>query len=509
VKLALLLVALCVSACGARSELPFARASDAGADGGKDAGPVVCAAPGTPTSTQEPLGRACAFAGSPAPGMAAIVGKELVFVDGQGQTEPVHAFFVDAPGTTPTSGWVTSRGRYVGALLVGYPESAPNSGKQRWEAVLFDVAGNLLARDAFDGGSKGFGPSGIYGDDTGVFVYGYSVPKGTYSEQVGIGSLWASGESTRLPNGLVPLADPSPQGKVAVYEQNDQGWWGPVSWLDLCSGAKLAAHGGQSTVGSYPIGPRIEYLDYQTLTVFDEGPDDVRSLSLADLATSVNNETASPSGWMLLDTEDPYRFLVANPALGQKSAVDLSSLPTGFWLLDPFDAGVYPTGVRVTSDGDVVVPLRNADHASLFLYRAGAWSELGTPVGEVYSATPFGWRGSYLMYAEWQPIVSGWPPPVGPRLDGTSTQLVRPDTNISALVEFAAPSYGYTRDYQASRDGGCVAYFNTYVENTLYVVSAVTGVSTAVDLSAFGNPSWTLASTFIQGEDVVFDTYAY
>jgi hypothetical protein len=485
-------------ACGARSQLDGAAVTE-------DASPPpmqrLCLGVLPSTTTPRPLGEACDFGTGTGPSLVVIDGTQVSLIDRQKNVTPLFTFLANAPGFSTGRVYVVSRGKYVAAMTSAYEVAQP-SNKSHIEVVVLDVTtGAKVAHDEFDGVENGGSftvPEAIYGSDDGTFAYGYAVS----TRDVAMGIISSTGKTLRPVMDMVPMADPSLDHIVPVYEQNDSGGEGNVFWFDPCTGVAAPSHQNavMSSGSTYPLGSRITYLDYKTWTLIDEGPHDFKELALADVGTTFTLKDVNASGWGLLSTIDDYEYVTANVALGTKNKVSLKTLPAGFYLLDPLDGGSIPTGMRATSQGGMMIPLRNADHGMLYENRAGTWTPVGLAFGEVYTATPFEIDGTYLMYATWEPVPLDWPPPQGPRVEGTGTQLARPATNVAVVVENIGPAFGLVRDYAVSHDGACVLFD----AGTLDIVSAVTGAKTSIDLHPKRTPSNTFASTWIEGADSDF-----
>lgn len=341
-------------------------------DASSDA-PVLVCAPLQPTSApQDAFGDACSFsvAGSTVPVLAAVVGKTLLTIDHRGSVHPIHTFFADAPDIVPqgasSNPVLISRGSYVLAAEEG---SKPTG--SRLEIVIASLDGSILARHTEDSRSASFLIQ-VVGTDAGLFAYQWR--PGT--EDV-LTLMTSHGDVGSIPQVLL-ATDPGEDGVLGVLKAPVHAIRVPVYWLDPCSGAMTRSREPDLDIdtqfgdGHYINGSRIIYYDRGKSTLVDEGPHDVRTISVPDMPpNAVHVQAVHPSGWVLFTGVGGLSpWVTANASIPEKHVLT-GDLPPTFTLLN-LDLGPDAPrshGIDVSDNGDVTVPLRNANAGVLFVDR--------------------------------------------------------------------------------------------------------------------------------------------
>jgi hypothetical protein len=491
-----------VAACGAHGPVVGPQ-PDASAEA---AAPVlVCDSLAPTKSPTDAFGDACSFAGGATPTIAAVVGKTLVTVDHSGAVRTLHTFFEDAPELTPppfSYPRVIHRGAYVAAA-----EMATNAGaaRARFEIVIVGLDGTVLATriEEMSGGAPN--TFFIAGNDAGLFAYQWNFDE----LRGGLGLLTAKGDVGFFP-GVELGTDPGEDGIIGVYKMPVGAWSDPIYWLDTCAGTMTRSHAPdfnlyiQPLDGIFGMGERILYLDRAASALVLEGPHDLKSLVVAGLDEPHNGtrvQGVDPAGWVLVTGPEYYPpWITANVATGE-SHVLAGAFPAGESLINPPTA--WPGPAFELDGASVTALLRDANAGHLYIDTNDAWQTMGTPIGDIFWSTSLAWSGTYLFEGHWQGDngamqYENWPAPQGPRLDGSSMQLLNPSHGTSIVVENPAPPDTFGRIWNLSHDAACVSYFDN---GTLRVVSAATGARAAFDLSAFAQPVDIVASTFVQDGD--------
>jgi hypothetical protein len=499
---AALLAALSLTACGARSELPTLAGPPDG--GPPDAGPPdaghACPRPlGAAFIPSGPTGFACSFdpAAGSAPALAVVAGLTLIEITQAGVPTPVFTFFADAPGVAATPGngrgQVASRGAYYGAIRTApYPVmGGVEPVKARVEIVIRKWGGGTVFHDASDTDYKNFGNpidgAAIGGNEAGMFVYGYGFGDLGATEVVSVAEGQAPQRSGLYPT-YVPMGDPDEAGVVPVALA-DTSSTGSLTflWLDPCTGTATPTAYADAVLGA-----KLLHLDRQAGTLLLSSAHADATLPLPSAFGNGSIFDVHPSGWTLLYAGGS-QFLAANVAKGAVAPIDMT-LPPGLQRLPGFteNPGYDETlgEVAVASDGSIVMPLRDSQAAHLFRHAGkGAWTPAGAPLGGLLSVQGFEQGGSLIGFAnDWATTPpTGWPPPSGGRVDGTSVELTRPDSNVTVIVEHTGiESTWGDQGHAFSADGGCLSY---WAGATLTVAAATTGQIRPFDLSSFPGAS--------------------
>ena len=469
-------------ACGSRSALPEV---DESANAGTTSGTTVAAEcdlhldpQPLPAITPGGLCTSQSF-GLTGPTMLSVRRGELDGLTFAGATQK-HKFFQDTPaGSGESAHAVAARGEWVFAADVQSSEGqsgavmiiAHRTGATKIERLLTAPL------------SDNFTELRITGNDAGLMVYSFhSYPEAHTLEAIGSGGdVFASAE------GADPASDPDNRGRVAIRHTDTPE--GRTSWLSLCTGELR-----DTVETSRKL--RSPYVSWGRFLVFvsDDGGLSVEgshSLTTYDLGEPEGAPPQGifdfhPSGWALITTPDPLRFIAIHAGTGERHPIDIA-LPPGYSRYDNYTAAfgspqfdANARELRVTSTGGVILPLRSASLGYLFASQNGSsWQPLGEPIGQVYTARVAEAGGTYLhignAFAVTLPAWDPAPPGVD-RIDFQSTQLVRPVDGQSLLVDKSPMGSAYNDFYKLTADGGCLAT-SPVGGNSVVWDNAVTGES--------------------------------
>lgn len=432
--------------------------------------PVACfdtiKAPEPPPSLE--VGAACSAVGAPeSTAMAVVMMRSLHGLRASG-SQVLHAFFSDVdPDLHSRSGAVLMRGDFILGAGVG-SRSAKDGAKG--EAAMEIAA---LRRDGtplftYRIGSEynnGFVDARLFGNARGIFAYSYQ----SYPFVDGMEVITSNGDKLGFIDGFRPIADPDAAGYIAVREA--EGIENRTYWLNPCNGELRETNesGRDFRTSAVAMGSRLVYTDESVSALVVESADSVRHINTGD-STGLPHFAifdAHPSGWVLLTTKEPASFLAVHIDTEEIRKITIK-IPPELRRYDAFTAGPAPGAfdsnaqeLRVTSLGEVILPLRDQASAHLYLSPDGAaWQPLGEAIGNVYLSKGIEAGGSFAhvgnAYAVSLPAWSD--PPAGEeRVDYQSTQLVRPASSVSEIAEQSPLGSHYNHFYELSLDGGCLA----------------------------------------------------
>jgi hypothetical protein len=402
------------------------------------------------------------------PGMAAVMSRTLFGLSASGAAA-LHPFFADLDTTSfhNASGAVAMRGDLIaGAGVVFRSPEEGGEGEAAMELAVLRRSGQLLfthrVEAEFNGGSTSVR---LVGNDRGVLAYSFE----SYPFVSGMEVVTVNGDRFGFMDGLMPVADPDANGYVAVRESGTTER--RSYWLNPCDGELRPTEESRRSfrTTAEPLGSRLVYTDVDENTLVVESATEVTRVPMGEATgmSSFDIFDIHPSGWVLVTAKDPQSFLAVHADTHEIRAITIE-IPPGLRRYDAFTAGPAPGAfdavageLRVTSAGDVILPLRDDEAAHLYVSRDGKdWAALGAPIGEVYSSKGVEAGGTFVHVGNafavtlppWAPA-----PPDSDRLDFQSTQLVRPESKVSLVVDKSPPGSNANRVYHVSLDGGCLA----------------------------------------------------
>jgi hypothetical protein len=398
----------------------------------------------------------------------AVIASRTLFALTAGDAAPQHAFFADLTGDgwSESSRQVIVRGEWIIAGDVVSRSPGEQPGEAIAEIVLADRSGKVFFTRRLSGEYKStFTDVRVTGSDRGLVAYSFV----SYPDRHTLEVLTQDGVVLASVDGMDPLTDPDEYGFVAVRDSMSPEV--TTYWLDPCT-AELRPTGESQRAlrtSAESWGSRLVYTDESDNTLVVEGAGGSQRFPLLDAPSDFLPHIFDmhPSGWALVTTAEPLHFTALHALTGERREIEIV-LPKGFRRYDAFTGGVGPGAfdssvheLRVTSSGGVLLPLRNAATGLLFTSEDGQkWQSAGAPIGNVYSAKGVE-AGATLLHVgnafavslpAWDPA-----PPGVERIDYQSTQLIRPASGTSFVVEQAAMGNSYNHLYNLSLDGGCLA----------------------------------------------------
>jgi hypothetical protein len=417
--------------------------------------------------------------------MAAVTSRALFGLSAS-WAAALHPFFADMDTASfhNASGAVAMRGDLIAGagVVFRFPEEGAK-GESAMELVVLERSGQVLfthrVGSEFNGGSTSVR---LVGNDRGVLAYSFE----SYPFKSGMEVVTVNGRRFGFLDGVMPMADPDAIGYVAVKESGTTEH--RSYWLNPCDGAMRETEESRRSfrTTAEPLGSRLVYTDVDANTLVVESATEVTRIDTGE-ATGLpyfDIFDIHPSGWVLVTTKDPQSFLAVHADTHEIRAITIQ-IPAGLRRYDAFTGGPAPGAfdavageLRVTSAGDVILPLRNDEAAHLYVSHDGKdWEALGAPIGQVYLSKGVEAGGTFVHVGNafavtlppWAPA-----PPGSERLDFQSTQLVRPESKMSLVVDKKAEGASSNRVYHVSLDGGCLA--GTSISGgDISVSNAVTG----------------------------------
>ena len=498
--------ALALVGGGARSDLAVSLIDAGPLEAGLSDAGLTCIHALSPSFTPTgPVGFACAFdpAAGAAPAFASVVGVTLFEASLGNGPQPVFQFFADVPALAATAesgeSSVNSSGAFYGAVhWATYPDGAnpSNPTVARVEVIIRSwTTHQTVFHDAFDTPYESSGNPldagvAIRGNDAGVFAYGYGFGSLGATEVVAVAD-GQQAERSGLFQGVVPMGDPDAQGVVPAANADTSSGSLTSLWLDPCSGTTPYPAGVDAFIGS-----RILTLDTTSGSLVLASAHSAQVLALPPPATGWRIFDVHDSDWILLYAGGS-QFLAANLATSALVPIAVN-VPMGLSRLAWFTQNPFYDEslgeVAITSDGSLLMPLRDAQAAHLYrLGQDGSWTALGDPLGGLLSVQGLEAGGTYLGFSSAYAVSppTGWPPPTGGRIDGTSVELMRPLSAVTQLLEQDGMNDWEHTGYALDADGGCLSF---WAGTVLHVVRTTTGGGSSFDLDAAAGPEAYLAT---------------
>jgi hypothetical protein len=521
---ALGLLAFAGLACGARSELddgPLSAHRDATVlvDAPAEATPETDVLPEVgpsdaplPDALVTPMSQ-CAIgpSGVSSPVAAVNAGGVVSFLDGRGNVTTPFTFSPVKSGSDRIYAEITSRGAYIAALVVDIPTT--NEGTSNVAIALLDVTGRVLWSDAYTMPYEDCGGgASLVGNASGLFVA--SVASCT---SYNLGVTFTPTSARSWTDGYVAAGDPDEQGALVVVKDGsstENYWWYSAKEQRFFPTIVVEELASQPAF----YGP---WLVYATVPPFDGGLPRTGTMWLETSAgrtaiasggdawgtgyvTGLSIANDGPSGVACWGTSATVAQTFDVLGGGQASAPLTLVPPQGTSIWPPGSGAAFDACPLVDSEGEpfqlFALPSLGAQ---LFRMKAQGWQELGAPMGHLFGASALESGGTFLIGA----TTIGGPPLLDPDagtgvIAGDHVQVVRPSSGASVTVPLADWTNQTYPAYFMTKDGGCVAYFES---GALTLVDARAGVAHTTSLTAdTSNEDLALAWTNVPGDGQVY-----
>ncbi|MEM9190012.1 MAG: hypothetical protein AAGF12_12590 [Myxococcota bacterium] len=443
----------------------------------------------------------CAFARGaesdhPMPFVAAVE-STLVGVNSAGEAEELYRFSHESDDDDRTRARpivIAVRGDYAAAGIQWITQdaedpNAPNrdTGLMTFEVVVLDLRTRQVVAQ-LDGTTPWVNRGGrfhITGAPSGLFVF--DLHGGSEDEPLRLGVVSAAWSGMLSLEDFELINDPTQDGVVGVLDRSDEST--APFWLDLCSQSlrpmqlRWVRGDGARVFGNLsedPL-PPVHELAW-------ESPSELGPVMAVRPRAGPFELYPRLSRHLLVDVDEPPDFRLYDVEEGSFDAFRVT-VPEGLRRLPEADQGspYFHNHLSATSDGQVLLGLRNDESAALYSSRDGqAWTPVGARLGHVEHVTGWEVAGTTFVFGSYGLEVGPWPDDPPLRIDGASVQVIRPASGLEILFRHDPPgSYGSSR-HRISHDGRCIVWAGGR-RSALHVLELDQGQTRDVDLSAFGD----------------------